>query len=318
MSRYLTRRILSSVPVFLGITVIMFFLINSAPGDPLVALINPEMARDEEVLEQVRRQLGLDKPIPVRYAIWLGEMLRGNLGRSFVTGHPVTEAIAQRLPATLELMAVALGLAILLGVPLGILSALKQYSFLDYILTISGFFWVSVPVFFLGLGLVYLFALRLDIFPTHGIQTAGQPFSLGDNLRHLVLPALTIATTNIAGFMRYARASMLEVMRQDYVATAFAKGLSYRGAMIGHAFRNALLPIVTLIGLTLPNLFGGAVITETIFQWPGIGMLYVQAVRGRDYNLTMGIAFFSALLILLSNLLADIAYAWIDPRIKYT
>ena len=317
MQKYVVRRILISIPVFIGITIIMFFLINSAPGDPLAALINPEMARDEQMLQEMRRQLGLDKPIPVRYAIWFGQMLKGNLGNSFITGQPVIENIGQRLPATLQLMLVALGLALLIGVPLGILSALRQYTALDYVLTVSSFFWVSVPIFFLGLVLLYVFALKLDMFPISGKQTPGEPFALLDNLWHLVLPALAVATTNIAGFLRYSRSSMLEVIRQDYISTARAKGLRERVVMLRHAFRNALLPIVTLIGLTLPHLFGGAVITETIFQWPGIGMLYVQAVRGRDYNLVMGISFFSALLILLVNLLTDLTYAWIDPRIKY-
>jgi len=317
MRRYLVRRVLTSVPVFIGITIIMFFLINSAPGDPLVALLSPEAIRDEQMLQQIRHQLGLDKPMPVRYAIWFGQMMRGNLGSSFVSGRPVAEEIRLRLPSTLELMAVALGLAILIGLPLGIVTALRQYSLLDYLLTVGGFFWVSVPIFFLGLALLYIFALKLGLFPISGMQTAGEPFSVADNLWHLVLPAIAVATTNIAGFMRYSRSSMLDVIRQDYVTTARAKGLAERVVMVRHAFRNALLPIVTLIGLTLPNIFGGAVITETIFQWPGIGMLYVQAVRGRDYNLTMGISFFSALLILSSNLLADLAYAWVDPRIRY-
>ena len=317
MQKYLLRRVLTSIPVFLGITIIMFLLINSAPGDPLVALISPEAIQDEQMLQQIRHQLGLDKPVPVRYAIWFGQMLQGNLGKSFVTGRPVMQEIQLRLPATLELMIVALGLAILIGIPLGILSAVKQYSILDYVLTVSGFFWVSVPIFFLGLVLMYIFALKLDLFPTSGMQTAGAPFSLRDNLWHLFLPAIAVAATNIAGFMRYSRSSMLEVIRQDYINTARAKGLKETVVLIRHGFRNALLPIVTLIGLTIPVLFAGAVITETIFQWPGIGMLYVQAVRGRDYNLVMGISFFSALLILTSNLLTDIAYAWVDPRIRY-
>jgi len=317
MRTYMIRRILISIPVFIGITIIMFALINSAPGDPLVALMNPERAVDQATIEALRKELGLDKPTPVRYAIWFGQMMRGNLGKSFITRQPVLEDIQQRLPATLELMAVALGMAILIGVPLGILSALRQYSILDYIMTVSSFFWVSVPIFFLGLVLMYLFSLKLDLFPVSGIQTAGEPFSILDNLWHLFLPAVAIAATNIAGFLRYSRASMLEVVRQEYISTARAKGLRERTVMLRHAFRNALLPIVTLIGLTIPNLFGGAVITETIFQWPGIGMLYVQAVRGRDYNLTMGISFFSALLILAANLVTDLAYAWVDPRIKY-
>ncbi len=317
MQKYVLRRLLTGIPVFFGITVIMFFLINSTPGDPLAALINLEATRDEQMLQQLRHDLGLDRPVPVRYVFWLGQMVRGNLGESFVTRRPVIVEIQLRLPATLQLMGTALGLALLMGIPLGILSAVRQYSILDYILTVGGFFWVSVPIFFLGLALLYIFALKLDLFPTSGMTTAGASYSFWDNLYHMILPAFAIATTNIAGFMRYTRSAMLEVIRQDFINTARAKGLREVVIVVRHGFRNALLPIVTLVGLTLPNVFGGAVITETIFQWPGIGMLYIQAVRARDFNLTMGISFFSALLILLSNLLTDMAYAWVDPRIRY-
>ena len=319
MQVYVIRRILISIPVFIGITIIMFFMINSAPGDPLAAILNPETMdmMDPAQLENMRHQLGLDRPVPYRYVLWFKEMLKGNLGQSLITRHPVVEAIGQRLPATLELMAAALGLSIFIGIPLGILSAIKQYTILDYILTLSSFFGVSVPIFFLGLILIYVFSLRVDLFPTSGIQTAGEPFRIGDNLHHLVLPALAIAVTNIAGFMRYSRSSMIEVIRQDYITTARAKGLAERLVLFRHAFRNALLPIVTLLGLTLPAIFGGAVITETIFQWPGVGMLYYGSVISRDYNIVMGISFFSALLILVSNLLTDITYAWVDPRIRY-
>lgn len=317
MQRFVLRRLLTGIPVFFGITIIMFFLINSTPGDPLAALINLEATRDEQMLQQLREELGLDRPVPVRYAFWLGQMIQGNLGDSFVTRRPVIVELQMRLPATLQLMGTALGLSLLIGIPLGVLSAVKRYSILDYLLTVGGFFWVSVPIFFFGLALLYIFALKLDLFPTSGMTTPGMPYSFWNNLHHMVLPAFAIATTNIAGFMRYTRAAMLEVIQQDYINTARAKGLRETVIVLRHGFRNALLPIVTLLSLTLPNVFGGAVITETIFQWPGIGMLYIQAVRARDYNLTMGISFFSALLILLSNLLADIAYAWVDPRIRY-
>jgi peptide/nickel transport system permease protein len=319
MQQYVIRRILISIPVFIGITIIMFFLINSAPGDPLAAILNPETMdmMDPDQLERMRHQLGLDRPVPYRYMLWFREILKGNLGQSYITGRPVVEAIVERLPATLELMIAALGLSILIGVPLGMLSAIRQYSILDYMLTVGSFFGVSVPIFFLGLLLIYIFSLRVDLFPTSGIQTAGEPFRIGDNLWHLVLPAPAIAVTNIAQFMRYSRSSMLEVIRQDYITTARAKGLAERLVLVRHAFRNALLPIVTLVGLTLPAIFGGAVITETIFQWPGVGTLYVHSVISRDYNIVMGISFFSALLILVSNLLTDITYASVDPRIRY-
>jgi peptide/nickel transport system permease protein len=214
-------------------------------------------------------------------------------------------------------MGVSLLFSIVLGVTLGIVSALKQYSVLDYLLTVLGFIGLSIPVFFLGMILIYVFSLRLDWLPTSGMGTAGEEYSLVDNLRHLILPALSLGILRTAIFMRYTRTSVLDVLGSDYLRTARAKGLKENSVIIGHALRNALIPIITIVGLTLPVLFGGAVIIETIFQWPGIGLLYITAVNQRDHPMIMGLALISSIVVLASNLLTDLTYAAADPRIRY-
>ena len=317
MQRYIVRRVLTSIPVLFGISILVFIAISLAPGDPLVSMIDPEIAVNNEVLDAKRTQLGLDRPLPVRYFIWLGEMAQGNMGYSFASKRPVTEEIQARLLNTAQLMVTATTLAIVLGISLGILSALRRYTVLDYILTFFGLAWVSIPSFFFALGLIYLVAVRLDLLPTSGMVTPGQPYNLWDNLQHLIMPALALGLGRTAVIMRYARSSMLEVLGLDYMTTARAKGLSERVVMVRHGFRNALLPVVTIIALTLPSLFGGTVIIETVFAWPGMGLLFIQSVSQRDYPLVMALALFTASLVLLANLLADIAYAFVDPRIRY-
>ena len=252
-----------------------------------------------------------------QYLRWVGQLLQGNLGYSFQSGEPVDQVIAARLPATLQLMGVALAIAIVLGVVLGVISALKQYSALDYGFTFLGFAGISIPDFFLAMVLVYLFAIQWQIFPTSGIGTAGEAWSLLDNLRHLALPAFALGLARTAAFMRYTRASVLEVMNNDYVRTARAKGLRERLITTRHILRNALIPVVTIIGLSLPVLFGGAVIIEMIFQWAGIGLMFINAVTARDSPVIMGYVLLSAVIVLVSNLLTDLAYGWLDPRIRF-
>ncbi len=314
---YIVRRLLISIPILLGITVIVFFIASQMPGDAVMAMISQETPMAEELIKLRQGQLGLDLPLPVQYARWLGNLLRGNLGFSFQTGEQVSAVLAARIPATLELMGVALLIAIVLGVALGVISALKQYSFLDYSLTFLGFSGVSIPDFFFGMVLVYIFAIRLGWFPTSGISTPGEPFSLADNLSHLALPAFALALVRTATFMRYTRSSVLEVMNDDYVRTARAKGLRNWLVTTRHILRNALIPIITVIGLSLPVLFGGSVIIETIFQWPGIGLMFMTAITGRDSPVIMGYVLFSAILVLVSNGLTDLVYSWVDPRIRY-
>jgi peptide/nickel transport system permease protein len=317
MFTYILRRLLVSIPILLGITVIVFFIASKMPGDAVLAMISNETPQAEDLIKLRRGQLGLDLPLHEQYLRWLGQLLQGNLGFSFQSGEPVATVIADRLPATLQLMGVALVFAIVIGVALGVVSALKQYSWLDYSFTLFGFAGISIPNFFLGMVLVYLFAIQWQILPTSGIGTPGEAWSLVDNLRHLALPALALGLARTAVFMRYTRASVLEVMNNDYVRTARAKGLREWLIVTRHVLRNALIPVVTVIGLSLPVLFGGAVIIETIFQWAGIGLMFISAVTGRDSPVIMGYVLLSAVIVLASNLLTDVAYAGLDPRIRY-
>lgn len=317
MLTYILRRLLVSIPILLGITLIVFFIASKMPGDAVLAMISSETPLAEDLIKLRRGQLGLDLPLYEQYGRWLGQLLQGHLGFSFQSGEPVQAVIAARLPATLQLMGVALLIAIVLGVFLGVVSALKQYSWLDYSLTFVGFAGISIPDFFLGMVLVYVFALELQLLPTSGISTAGESYSLVDNLRHLILPALALGLVRTAAFMRYTRASVLEVMNNDYVRTARAKGLREWRVITRHVLRNALIPVVTVIGLSLPVLFGGAVIIEMIFQWAGIGLMFINAVTARDSPVIMGYVLLSAVIVLASNLLTDIAYSGLDPRIRY-
>jgi peptide/nickel transport system permease protein len=317
MGNYILRRLLINIPVLFGITILVFTFILLAPGDPVSAYLKPELGANAALREQLRKELGLDQPAPIRYLRWLGQTLQGNLGYRAVGGQPVGEVLRRALLASAVLMGTALSLGCLIGIPLGILSALRQYSRLDFALTTLAFLGVSSPSFLLGLGGLYVFGLKLGLFPIGGMFSPSQDFSLLDFLHHLILPALILAFAYIAIFMRYARSSMLEVIQATYVITAQAKGLKRRTVVLGHAFRNALIPIITVIGLALPDMVGGAVITETVFTWPGMGSLLIEGVAGRDYPLIMGISLVVGITVLIANLLTDLAYALADPRIRY-
>jgi peptide/nickel transport system permease protein len=319
MAKYILRRLLLSIPTLLGVTILVFLFINLAPGDPITAMLSPEQVAGmgPEGLQAQRERLGLNKPIIVRYAIWLKEIARGNWGYSIQFQKPVLKRVTDRLSATLRLTLAALLISLAIGIPIGILSAVKQYSALDYLVTVISFIGLSMPVFFLGLALIYIFSLKLNLLPPGGMQTIGQPASLRDSLVHLILPAAMLGLAAIASFARYTRASMLDVIRQEYLQTARAKGQREFVVLLRHAFPNALLPVITVIGLQLPNLFAGAVITETVFAWPGMGRLAIDAINYRDYPLLMGITTIFAFLVLISNLLADVAYAIADPRVRY-
>lgn len=317
MAKYILRRLIISIPTLFGISVIIFILANLMPGDAMLAMMADDTTLSREVLEEQRARLGLDDPLPIRYGRWMGNVLQGNLGYSFVSSQRVGDAITARIPPTLELMGSALIFALIVGVTLGVISALKQYSTLDYILTVVGFAGLSLPVFFVGMLFIYIFALKLDWLPPSGMRTAGEAYNLRDNLEHLLMPALAIGLLRTVTFMRYTRSSMLEVLNSDYLITARAKGLKERHVIIVHAMRNALIPIITVLGLSLPTLLAGAVYIETIFQWPGMGLLFIRAVTQRDHPMIMGIALVSSVAVLLSNLLIDITYALIDPRIRY-
>lgn len=318
MSKYILRRALISIPVLIGITIIIFTLINVAPGDPVTGMIDPTLGDfSPELIERERVKLGLDKPLPVQYMLWLGRVLRGDLGYSLIKRKPVTEMIGHRIWATLQLTISALLVSTVVGIGIGVLSAVKQYSWLDYLSTLFSFSAVSVPGFFLSLGLIYILALKLKWLPTSGMQTLGQQASLWDTLKHMIMPVAVLAVSSTAPLVRYARSSMLEVLGEDYVNAARAKGLRDWAIIVRHAFPNALIPLITVVGLRLPSLFGGSVIVEQIFHWQGMGTLNIWAVLNQDYTLLMGLNMISAVLVLLANMLADIAYAAVDPRITY-
>ncbi len=316
MVKYVVRRLAVSVPLLFGITIIIFVLANLMPGDAVGAMMT-DTSVSSEVMELQRARLGLDKPMPLRYVLWVGQLLQGNLGSSFISGRPINQLVGERIGPTLELMGISLIFSLIIGITLGIISALKQYSALDYVLTILGFAGISMPVFFVGMLLMYVFSLKLRWLPTSGMSTPGQPLSLLDNLKHLLLPALAIGILRVASFMRYTRASMLEVLHSEYLMTARAKGLRERTVLVRHALRNALIPIVTVVGLNLPALLVGAVFIETIFQWPGMGRLFITAVTQRDSPVIMGVTLLTSIGVLISNLLVDVTYALVDPRIRY-
>lgn len=314
------RRLLIGVPVLLGITAIAFAALSLAPGDPITSRIDPGLLAqmDPAQIEAQRRELGLDQPGPIRYVRWLAGVSHGELGYSVVTRRAIADELALRLPATLQLMGAALIIGLLVGLPFGVISAVSQYSRLDYALTAFGMTMISAPTFFVGLAGIYIFGVYLRVLPTADISTFGEPFSLGDRLRHLVLPSSILGLANAAPLMRYTRASVLEVLRREYMTTAKAKGLFPWLILVRHALRNALLPIITVVGLLLPELVAGAVVTEQIFAWPGMGTLAVRAASDRDPASLMGVVLVVGIGVLVSNLLADIAYAVADPRIRYT
>ena len=322
MGHYLVRRLLVALPVLVGITIINFVVFNSAPGDPISAMLHTEVLGEmqvtmsEEVQQELREELGLHRPLPIRYLLWLSEVLQGNFGKSFFTSESVAKVLVEHISRSIQLMATSIILAMVVGVALGLLSALKQYSLLDYFLTFLSFVGFSIPTYFWALLAIFFLAYRLGLFPTYGVTSPVPTMHpILDRLWHLALPALVLATEQTASWLRYSRTAMLEVIRQDFVNVARAKGLAERAVVMRHAFPNVLIPIVTLIGLTLPGLFGGSFFVEVLFGWQGIGWLSYRAVMTLDYNLLMGSTLLSAVLIMVANLLADIAYAYVDPRI---
>ncbi len=314
MVRYTVRRVLGTIPLLLLISVIAFALVHLMPGDPLEMMINPGISQHE--IEVQRERLGLGDSLPAQYFAWLGQILRGNLGYSISSQEPISDILAQRIPATVLLMGSAMAVSLLAAVPAGVLSAVRRYSGLDYAITAASLCGVSVPSFFLGLCAIYLFGVRLDLFPTGMMLTPGMPFSVPDLLRHLALPALVLGLGGAAQYTRYIRSAMVEVLDQDYIRTARAKGTAQGRVVFVHALRGGLMSIITLLGMELPQLFGGAVITEQIFSWPGIGRLMVESVFGRDYPVLMALILITAVLVVLGNLLADLLYAVADPRVK--
>jgi peptide/nickel transport system permease protein len=317
MLKYLSRRILVTIPVLLGVTLIIFTLTEIAPGDVADYFISPEIQMSAEQMEAVRIRFGLDQSAPVRYINWLGNVLQGDLGFRFTDGRPVNEVISRRFGASILLMGTALSIGIVVGVPLGVFTGLRQYSLWDFSLTSVSFLGISTPAYILGILALLVFSIKLGWFPSGGMRPVDSDPTLGTTIHHLVLPSLVLSLNYIASFMRYMRFSMLEVIRSDYINTARAKGLYRRRVVWRHTVPNAILPVITVIGLSVPNLVVGAVFTETIFSWPGMGTLYLDAVQGRDVPLLMGINLVIALFVLAANILTDVAYAVVDPRIRY-
>ena len=317
MPTYIARRILFSIPILFGITLLLFAFVALAPGDPVDAYLRPEMAGNQELRQLLSHQLGLDQPLPIRYLAWLGQTLQGNLGYAAITGEPVNTIVWNGLLASGALMLTALVIGVVFGIPLGVISALRQYSRLDFALTGIAFLGLSTPSFLAGIGGLYVFGLLLGIFPIGGMQTAAAPFTIPDFLGHLALPAMILGFGYVAIFMRYTRAAMLEVINSLYITTAESKGLPSRTVIVRHALRNALVPILSVIGVYLPDMVGAAAITETVFTWPGLGLRVVDAANGRDFPVIMGIALIFAIVVLSANLLTDIAYAVVYPWIRY-
>jgi peptide/nickel transport system permease protein len=315
MGRYIIGRLLQVIPLLLGISILVFLLVNAVPGSPVADLAFNPTTRPEDIAA-IKHALGLDQPLYKRYFVWLSHVVRGDLGLNMVTYRPVTRDIAERLPNTLKLTLAAFCLALIFSIPVGVYSAVKRNSAFDYIATVASVAGVSIPSFWFGLLLILFFAVRLGWFPTGGVVPIRGDAGLLVQLKHLVLPSIALAITELAAWTRYIRGQMLEVIRQDYIRTARAKGLKERLVIFRHALRNALLPLITLLGLAIPSFFSGALITETIFSWPGIGRLTFDAAQARNYTVIMGTVVLSSTLVILGNLLADIGYSLLDPRIK--
>jgi peptide/nickel transport system permease protein len=344
MGRYIIRRLLQAIPMLFILSVVLFTLVSIAPGDPVAALSRRRPR--PEMREKLERQFGLDQPLPLQYVIWLlgndwmkvdadgdgikesyGQrrgILRGDFGFSFRTHQPVLQEIGERLPNTIYLMSVTLIIVAIIAIPLGVISAVKQYSLFDIIVTTLSFMGQAVPEFWLGMVLILVFYAWLSnpvtgdpLLPAGGMKSLDATFSLWDRIKHLILPVTMGMVGWVAWYSRFLRSGMLDVIHQDYVRTARAKGLSERLVMFRHALKNALIPLVTIFALDIPYIFAGSLYVEFIFSWPGMGRLYYQAATGRDYPLLMAILIISAAFTLFANLLADVAYAYLDPRIRY-
>ena len=317
MTAYLLRRSVQLIPILILITIISFSVMQLAPGGPLAAYEHsPNMTPQQ--LAVIKHDLGLDEPPYMQYLHWVAGIVRGHWGFSLQSGSAVSTLITERLGNTLELVGVAFLFAIIMALVLGVLSAVRQYSAFDYTATFFSFVAYSTPVFWLGLMAQLLFSVKLHWLPTAGMYTEGVPWTLSDALHHLILPGLVLSLGLVAGWSRYLRASMLDVLHMDYIRTARAKGLARSIVIVKHALRNALVPLVTVVALDIPLLFTGALVVEVVFSWPGEGRLFYDSLQNRDYPVLMGVLLISSLFILVSNLVADLLYAWLNPRVQYS
>lgn len=323
MMRYVVRRLLQAIPLILVISAAVFALIQLVPGGPMgVYGKNPNLSAED--LARLEERLGLNQPLHMQYLGWLGKVAQGDLGYSYDTKRPVTAEIADRLPATLYLMSVTFVVVLAIAIPVGILCAVKQYSWTDNLISTLTFAGQALPVFWLGLMLIMIFygwarnpLTGEPLLPARGMATLGEDFSLGDRLRHLILPVVTLGLGWVSWYSRYLRSSMLDVLHQGYVRTARAKGLSERIVLRRHAFKNAAIPLITVVALDLATLVTGALYVEIIFSWPGMGQLFYRAATRRDYPVLMAVTMLAAVVVVLANIIADVVYAWINPRIRY-
>ena len=321
MRTYLLRRLLLMIPVVIGISMIIFTLIHVAPGNPYVYMIEADPTITPEDYQRMLQSIGYYDPIPVKYVKWVGQLLSGNLGYSITDKQPIAATITRRINNTLLLSVSALVLGTLISVPLGVFSAVKQYSVGDTVLTLLALLGISIPAFFLALLLIKFLAFDRGWFPIQGMMTINSGLTgfglLLDQLWHMFLPLFVLTIIQVTSRMRYTRASMLEIINQDYIRTARSKGLSERTVIYKHALRNALIPVITVLSISLGSLLSGAMLTENVFMWPGMGRLVYTAITNRDYPVVMATTMLLAVMMLLANLLADITYALVDPRIRY-
>lgn len=320
MGRYIIRRLLQALLLLALLSVGMFLLIHALPGGPEQVIFNPRLSAAGRAA--IRARFGLDQPLYVQYLRWMGNALTGDFGFSFVTNQPVAELLKERFPATLELFSLALLLALVLAITIGVISAVRQGTVTDYALTTLAYFGIAMPVFLFGLFAQDIFGVLLHWLPVSGTQTLGYTFdpfnAFLDHLEHIILPMLVLAITFIAGWSRYMRASMIEVTKQDYMRTARAKGVATVSLLVRHALRNAVIPLITVVALDFGQVAGGATITEGVFAWPGMGLLFLDSLTNRDFPVLLAILMLSATFVIAFNLIADLLYAVMDPRIRYT
>lgn len=309
MYKFVLKRLIMMIPVLVGVTFVVFFILALTPGDPAKMILGEQAT--QESITQLRAEMGLDDPVILRYVRYMGGVLRGDWGRSYKNNLDVAQQVLSRFPNTMLLAVAAMLVAVLVGIPIGIVSARKQYTWIDNIVTTLGLVGVAMPIFWMGLLLVILFALNLKWLPSSGMGEGAVPL-----LRSLILPAITLGTSSAATILRMTRSSMLEVIRQDYIDTVRAKGLKESKVVTRHMLKNALVPIITVVGLQFGHLLGGAALTETIFSWPGLGRFMVDSIKSKDMPLVLGSVFFLAVVYSVVNLLVDILYAYVDPRIK--
>ncbi len=315
MLQYIIKRILQAIPLLIGVSIIGFSMMHLAPGGPLaVYTLNPTITAQD--IERIKIVFGLDQPVYIQYLKWAYGIFTGNWGNTFFGGRPVLDVILERIPATLLLMGSGMALAMVIGMCIGILGAVKRYSIFDYLATSGAMVALSFPTFWFGLMAIFIFSLKLGWLPSGGMYTLGGEETILDLIRHLILPTMVLALVLVAQWSRYSRSSFLEVIHQDYIRTAKSKGLSPSRILLRHAFPNAVSPLIALAGVQLPWLFSGALITETIFSWPGMGRLFVDALTMKEYPILMGMVMITAMAVILGNLLADLINALIDPRIR--